>query len=115
MGDEISLRQYIEALMAAHEEAVKVRLEAHNAEHRVEGRSIDIARDELTHWKQAHNDWQRQMSDSRNTFLTKDEFYRAHSEFGRKIASLEKWVYIGIGISVTIPILIQVLVAVIKK
>jgi len=115
MGDEISLRQYIEALMAAHEEAVKVRLEAHNAEHRVEGRSIDIARDELTHWKQAHNDWQRQMQDSRTTFLSKEEFYRAHGDYGKKIDDLSKWVYIAMGMCIIVPVFIQVLIFLLKK
>jgi hypothetical protein len=113
--DLVSLKEHFIALMAAQDKAVKVQLDAHNAIHAAESKSIDVARSELTHWKQAHNDWQRQMQDSRTTFLSKEEFYRAHGDYGKKIDDLSKWVYIAMGMCIIVPVFIQVLIFLLKK
>ena len=120
--EDVPLRQYIEALMAEHEKAIIARLHSHDEVHQAEDRSIGIAREELNHWKAAHNEWQKRMGESVN----REEHYRAHEELEKrlveihnaessKIDGLSRLVYIGLGFALIIPVLIQVLAVIMRK
>ena len=83
---EISLRQYIERIIDEKERAgERIR--------KAEQVAVDIAREELEHWKVAHNNWQIQMQQRESEFVRVMD----HDYLSQKIDKVEKLVYIGVG------------------
>lgn len=97
MSDEakntVPLREYLESKIAAQEHAVSV------------------AREELNHWKESHNQWQAQMREANAKFVEKSEYMATLLNLTKRLESCERLVYIGIGLALAF----QVGVLLVKK
>ena len=59
-ADHVSVKEHVLSLLEKHE----------SSEHR----AVDIAHEELTHWRQAHNNWQDQLKAAVGTFVGRAEY-----------------------------------------
>ena len=96
----LSLKELIQTDLRRVEDVLTAHLVAHREIHAIEERAIEVAREELNHWKSAHNQWQQQMKDDRSMLLLKADYIREHGELSKKIVAVEHLVYIGVGLAI---------------
>ena len=92
MPEKVSLRKYLVSRLRAQEKAVS------------------IARTEMNAWKASHNDLQHQMQADRGLYITRAELAALY----KKIESVERLVYIGVGIGIVLQIGFGAIIAFLK-
>ena len=122
----VSLREYVDTLFREH-------LKFHASENK----AIEVAREDLQYWKQAHNHWQDQMRDATSKFVPRDDYYREHKTLGERndasisnlekrmdealkslvstVSTLQKLVYVGLGIAVVMPVVVPLVTHLLQK
>jgi hypothetical protein len=93
----VSLQLHFETLLAAHAELDVVR-------HHAEERERDLVRRDLDNWKAMHNQWAEQMRQAQLLYVTRIDhseltlkIEKSEDNTGKRIAAVERLVYIGVG------------------
>lgn len=68
MGEQVSLKEFIEGILAERDKAIAAALSA--AE-----KAVDKAEADNRKWREAANEWRGAMTDRERDFLTRREFY----------------------------------------
>jgi hypothetical protein len=97
VADDVTLKEHLEARLTALSDRLTAAQLAAVQMAAANEKTLDVAREELTHWKYSHNDWQKQMKEQQSSFLGREEFYRGQSDVNKRLAAVEKAEYILIG------------------
>ena len=107
--DQITLREFIERIFDEREKQyarefqslqsiTTAALASHKELHALESRSVDVAREELNHWKADHNQLQKQMKDAESLFLKTVDYQTAHQSLVSEIGQVRRLLYMGVGL-----------------
>lgn len=107
------LRNFTDSRVTDLRDFVASKFASHHQEHELENRALMITRDELLEWKKSHNEWQQTLKDANTNSVGREEYYRAHSELGKKLDANSKLTYVGIGIVLAVQFVIGLGVTVI--
>jgi hypothetical protein len=78
-------------------ELVFARFKAIDRETRLREKAIEVARAEMNRRLDQMNEFREQLKDQERTYVTKVEFSPSYQQVEKRIASLERLVYIGFG------------------
>jgi len=73
-------------------------------------RALDLAREGLEHKLEGMNQFQKRMDKLENTFATKDELSESKDRFRKELETVQKFVWIGLGIILAIEFIFKVMV-----
>ena len=110
-ANHISLRTFVERIFDEREKqylqsfqvlrgSTSDALAAHRETHIAEIRSVDIAREELNHWKTDHNNLQKQMKDDAAEYVKSSTYQNGHKDLSDKIEGVRRLVYMGVGLCI---------------
>jgi hypothetical protein len=110
MGVHLASVSHCREMVETLEKRIFEALGAHEKLHNSETRALDLARDELSHWKTAHNQWQQQMKDDKAEFVQESAYRSDKSGISKKFETLERLVYIGVGLAIALNLILMVFV-----
>ena len=106
-NDSVSILKHLEVRILELEKSTAIQLAAHREAHVAETRAVDIARQELSLWKDTHNNLQRQIEQSHELNLKRVDFIREHTTLSKKIDAVERLVYIGVGAAMVLEVVLR--------
>jgi len=83
-------------------ELIVQRFDSMDRETQLRAEALDVARRDMNRRLDQMNEFREQLARQEMTYLRKDEYDSAHSSMEKRISSLERLVYVGVGAALII-------------